>query len=60
MPVIEGMMLPSDSSLREDSNLIFQQEWERAEAAKHALEEVQRNDKKLRERAAAARADSAQ
>ena len=42
-------ILPSDSTLRADVINIRIQEWKNAEDAKHALEEQQRKDKKLRD-----------
>ena len=41
-------VLPSDSARRGDAILMKQEQWEEAEAAKHAMEELQRDDKKLR------------
>ena len=38
----------SDTYKREDAELIRQEKWEQAEDTKFAMEEVQRNDKKLR------------
>ena len=49
------LKLASDSSVREDALHIQEEAWEEAEAAKHELEQVQRNDKKLRETAQQAR-----
>lgn len=48
VPVDPKDILPSDSSLRPDSKFLLEENFDEAEAAKHILEELQRNDKKLR------------
>lgn len=40
VPIQPGMILPSDSTLREDAEHIRGGQWEEAESAKHALEEI--------------------
>lgn len=48
-------LLPSDSSLRTDSAHLIAEEWDLSEAAKHGMEEQQRDDKKRRADAEQAR-----
>ena len=47
----EKEMLSSDSSLRLDANFIKEKDYENAQKSKDDLEELQRNDKLLREKA---------
>ena len=49
------LLLPSDSSLRIDAKMIIEEMWEESEQAKQALEEVQRADKRARDRTEKAR-----
>jgi hypothetical protein len=46
----EEKLLPSDSYRRADLKHIKNKEWDEAEAAKHELEEIQRRDKRLRDK----------
>lgn len=43
-------LLASDSTLRQDSKFLKEEEYERAEVEKGRLEERQREDKKLRKK----------
>ena len=47
----KNMILPSDSSLRQDSIKIKEQLFDEAERFKEEIEELQRHDKKLRDAA---------
>ena len=49
------MVLESDSLKRKDLQCIENKDWDNAEAEKHAMEELQRKDKRMREEAAKAK-----
>jgi hypothetical protein len=46
----EDYILPSDSTFREDLNYFIQNDEEQAQIWKEKMEEIQRNDRKLREK----------
>jgi hypothetical protein len=46
----EGKTIPSDTMRRIDLNYIKAENWDRAQEEKERLENIQRNDKKLREK----------